>query len=955
MFKIVYSVLLAVLIISFQLLTANSIFAQSVQNTKSFQINSAADDVNQVVTSFLDETNAWIGTGGSATDSYAAFRFNAVSIPKNALIISAHLKFYSISNQWIDVGYDLYGESSGSSMVFSSANMPSQRTFTTAKASHRSGVSWAADTWYDSDEIKNVVQEVVNRPDWAQDNSLSLILKGTVGTWGRKFIRSFNADPLQAVKLVITYEDTGGGVPAPVISGVNATEITPNSALINWLTDLPSDSQVEWGLTTGYGNQTTLDSTLLTQHSRALGNLEPNTIYHFRVKSGGQNGLLSISQDYTFQTIFNPQASSVGQWSSLMNWPLVAVHSALMPSGKVLMWDAWEFNQTPSATLWDPSSLSFTAAPNTTSGLFCSAQSMLSDGRQLVAGGHNGAGYGTNHTNIFNPSSNSWSQGTNMTYERWYPTTQILATGQVLVFGGERTPGVFATIPELFNPLDNSWTSLPTAEDNFGNYPIIKLLSNGKILRLSNQNKLLDPTTYTWQNLGAGLTLGPSVMYRPDKILSTGEGTSNNSSITDATTGTPAAQYTQPMHHGRSQHNLVLLPDGKVFVVGGSDNPSISSTTGYLMPEMFDPDTNAWSELVPMQNLRMYHSTALLLPDGRIMVAGGGRLAPAVDYPTAEIYSPAYLFKGSRPVITQAPGSAAYDSQINIDTPDKADIAKVSLIRFSSVTHTVNFDQNYQELLFSQTANGISATIPVNENITLPGYYMLFILNSQGIPSVAKIILIGENTLSSPSPSPVPPTPSPTPVSSPSPTPTPTPTTGEVIVTAQPTQSADDVNEVNSTVTTNSTLWLGNGESATTSFTGLRFNSLNIPQGATIKRAYLEVYSASDQWITTSYNIYAHDIGNSPVFSDSNKPSQRTLTSSFVSHSSGVHWSGNFWYQLNDISTVVQSVINKLDWNSGNSLSLVLKGTGGTWGRKYIRSYDDTPQYAPILTVVYQL
>src|SRR4030095_5182561 len=126
------------------------------------------------------------------------------------------------------------------------------------------------------------------------------------------------------------------------------------------------------------------------------------------------------------------------------------------------------------------------------------------------------------------------------------------------------------------------------------------------------------------------------------------------------------------------------------------------STTGVLQSEMWDPDTETWSQLSPMQNPRMYHSTALLLPDGRVLVAGGGRLSPAVDYPTAEIYSPPYLFKGARPTITSAPASAVYGANMTVNTSDAASINSVSLVRLSSVTHAINTDQRYIPLTFTR-------------------------------------------------------------------------------------------------------------------------------------------------------------------------------------------------------------------------------------------------------------
>lgn len=177
----------------------------------------------------------------------------------------------------------------------------------------------------------------------------------------------------------------------------------------------------------------------------------------------------------------------------------------------------------------------------------------------------------------------------------------------------------------------------------------------------------------------------------------------------------------------------------------------------------------------------------------------------------------------------------------------------------------------------------------------------------------------------------------------------------EVTISRQPSQSSDDVNEVNSTYSSSSsTLWIGNANSTTKSYFGARFNNISIPKGATIKKAYLEVYSTKDQWINLSYNMYAENIGNSSTFSSSSRPSQRTLTQNFVAHNSNISWSTNTWYTLDDMSQVVQEIVNRSDWQSGNSVSLIIKGTGGNWARKFIRSFDGSSQFAPKLTVVYQ-
>src|SRR5438034_11006718 len=145
---------------------------------------------------------------------------------------------------------------------------------------------------------------------------------------------------------------------------------------------------------------------------------------------------------------------------------------------------------------------------------------------------------------------------------------------------------------------------------------------------------------------------------------------------------------------------------------------------------------------------RTYHSTALLLPDGRVLSAGG-----EVGGTSAEIYSPPYLFHGSRPTIASAPTSVAYGESFFVGTPNATNISNVTLIALSSVTHGFNMGQRISRPLFSQATGGLNVTAPSNPNTTPPGYYMLFILNSNGIPSIAKIAQIN-STISTPPPTP---------------------------------------------------------------------------------------------------------------------------------------------------------------------------------------------------------
>src|SRR6187399_2032474 len=182
------------------------------------------------------------------------------------------------------------------------------------------------------------------------------------------------------------------------------------------------------------------------------------------------------------------------------------------------------------------------------------------------------------------------------------------------------------------------------------------------------------------------------------------------------------------MHFPRRRHNMVILADGEVMAVGGTrsadDLGGIVNgveTGAVYEGEIWNPATEQWTVVLRMANDRMYHSSAMLLPDGRVLTAGGenfGRM-------NAQIYSPPYLFKGARPTITSQPGAAAYGSGFSVVVGGGSTISKVALIRPAAVTHAFDHDQRYVPLTFTQSGTILSVSGPPNANYAPPGYYML--------------------------------------------------------------------------------------------------------------------------------------------------------------------------------------------------------------------------------------
>jgi len=460
----------------------------------------------------------------------------------------------------------------------------------------------------------------------------------------------------------------------------------------------------------------------------------------------------------------------VGEWSAPVAWPLVAVHMSLEPTGEVFALDGFSAG-TNSERLWDPESGAFIPVPYGRN-LFCAGHIQLADGRTLLVGGHVNANEGLADTTIFNPQTRTYFRGPDMSVGRWYPTATQLPDGRVLTFAGDNIqvnqPGdppfkesSVNSLPSIYNPTTNAWTDLGSARLTSPLYPYMFVLSDGRVFDAGPDKitRILNPATATWSVVGTSPIDGMSaVMYRPNKVMKSGSwadpgfrGTDTynahaRTAVIDMSAGTPAWRETAAMNRARAYHNLTLLPDGTVLASGGgSTSDGVEIANSVLPAEIWNPDTETWTEVDSLQNGRLYHSTALLLPDGRVLMAGGGQLPSVptiVNQRNAETYSPPYLFKGPRPTITSAPSAAAYGASFDVTTPNAASIANVSLIRLPSVTHAIDMNQRFQFLNFTTGAGKITVTAPANANLAPPGDYMLFVIDSNGVPSVASMVRI---------------------------------------------------------------------------------------------------------------------------------------------------------------------------------------------------------------------
>ena len=437
--------------------------------------------------------------------------------------------------------------------------------------------------------------------------------------------------------------------------------------------------------------------------------------------------------------------------------------------------------------LWNPANGDTTTTPppmladgTTNANLFCSGHAFLPDGRLLVAGGHLADSHGLNQATIYDSAASTWTPTATMNDGRWYPTAIALPSGGILVLGGSyfdptQTPPVPNNlIPQIWS--NGNFTSIASMPNDATAdlYPRMHVASTGILymtslvqtwsLDVSGAGTWAAPANVTRQN---GLCdYAPSVLYDVDKVLFVGGGNppTANAETIDFSQAQLAWQATGSMNFPRRQHNGTILPDGTVLVTGGTrggGDPGTAEAFNDLDPgqpvhiaELWEPKTGQWTELAAEKTDRCYHSTAVLLPNATVLSAGGGEFIlnegtpqqvandPQDSHTDAQVFSPPYLFKGSQPEITSAPDSVQYGDTFEIGTAQPEEIATISLIRLSSVTHSFNGSQRINFLPPQVEGGSLRATAPPNANVCPPGYYMLFILNSQGVPSVAKIVQI---------------------------------------------------------------------------------------------------------------------------------------------------------------------------------------------------------------------
>jgi hypothetical protein len=455
-----------------------------------------------------------------------------------------------------------------------------------------------------------------------------------------------------------------------------------------------------------------------------------------------------------------------GRWIAPFAWPHVAIHMAVGPDGNVITWAREEPDAPPGegiapATLYDPVAKTFTDVTYTDADLFCAGHSLLPDGRLLIAGGHIIDGVGIRNTTLFDFATKSYTASGLMNAGRWYPTTTTLSDGEVLVVSGSNDSGN-DDLPQVWQSGSGTWRDLTAAHLSMALFPRMHLAPDGRVFNSgpSQTTRYLNTagtggwTTVDDSNWGYR-DYGTSVMYDTGKVLIVGGGDppTNMAEVIDLTQPSPTWRNTNnPMQYKRRHLNATILPNGKVLVTGGTSSAGFNDVRGAILPaEIWDPATELWTTVASMRVPRIYHGTTVLLPDGRVLSSGSGRPPGSggdVDHLDAEIYMPPYLFKSDgtrafRPKINSAPAAVSYGETFFISTTQAAKIRKVTWIRLSSTTHAFNLEQRFSSLTFIKVGAGLNVTAPSNPNVSPPGYYLLFILNDLGVPSIAKIVHIG--------------------------------------------------------------------------------------------------------------------------------------------------------------------------------------------------------------------
>ncbi|KXH64250.1 galactose oxidase [Colletotrichum nymphaeae SA-01] len=476
------------------------------------------------------------------------------------------------------------------------------------------------------------------------------------------------------------------------------------------------------------------------------------------------------------------QFQSIGQWSALVKFPVVPVAVALLPkTGELLAWSSgwrnrWTFpgNGKTYTSIYNPSSKEVTEAlvENTQHDMFCPGISMDADGHIIVSGGSTAA-----KTSIFDEETNSWAATGDLKIPRGYQSSTLTSDNKVFTIGGSFRGGAQGKHGEIYDTVSKEWKKLDgcsvtpmLTQDTRGSFRAdshawLHAWKDGYVFQ-AGPSKAMNwySTRDSGSVKGAGnrgsdsdAMCGVNVMYDAvaGKILTVGgapryDGVASTANAHVLTIGEAGGavevEKLENAKYNRGFANGVVLPDGKVFIVGGQSRTVLfSDANPQLFPEMWDPATKKFTTLKSHTTPRNYHSVALLMPDATIFSGGGGLCnGCTANHFDGQFFSPPYLFEADgqtlakRPVVSDISVSECKAGDSFTITMDEAANYTFSMIRMGTSTHAVNTDQRRCPLEAQANDNQYTVTVPGDAGIALPGYWMLFAVNEAGVPSVAK-------------------------------------------------------------------------------------------------------------------------------------------------------------------------------------------------------------------------
>ena len=481
-----------------------------------------------------------------------------------------------------------------------------------------------------------------------------------------------------------------------------------------------------------------------------------------RGKEYFQNATTGIIDTLEWNASLDPETNT-GTWDIIMQSPEPLGGTdlgVLMPDGSIYYCHS---TKDPFFFIPQQSDTSFAKGHDKVQG--CVAPALLSNGKIFFAGGTEQEIYGpgTRKVKTFDPLTDQWTYLPDMLDYRWYPSLAPLYDERFIIIGGGGldNPKRVKT-SEVYDPSTGMSVAADTIKLGNEVSPIVPLL-NGKILMTHRPPQLFDPETMQWDEAedfvqGNRLPNGDhsdhELVLLPDgKVLAIGY-----KSFTPGVPGVNLEIY-DPAENSwslrsnfsptRSRAKAVLLPDQKVIIMGGFKedalDPSPVNNWGYMnLTDQYDPSSDTWRRLAPMNINREYHAITALVPDGRI-IAVGGEGSPGNEPPQSiiEAFSPPYLFKGIRPEIHNLSNvEFKRGGNIQFQVEKTNEVTGVILMSNAVLTHFMNSGNNrFLELQFEQTGNQIKAFLPEDSLQLMPGWYMIFAMVDD-IPSIGKMIKV---------------------------------------------------------------------------------------------------------------------------------------------------------------------------------------------------------------------